>query len=128
MRFQLELRYTASLAKAAHSVVWWNRFRLRTERHFYPIDQLRLPEIHEFVMNDVEFSIFEMLKILFPPMLRGKKINFDFSFQITWSGLNSKLRSPSSFGQICCNAIMASLQNFRPITSSSSRPYLGNGK
>lgn len=27
-------------------------------------------------------------------------------------------------GQICFNAIIASLQNFSPITSSSSRPYL----
>lgn len=33
----------------------------------------------------------------------------------------------SSFlvGQISSNAMMASLQNFSPITSSSSRPYLG---
>lgn len=47
-----------------------------------------------------------------------------FQSQITWSGLKANRCSVSILGQICCRAIMASLQNFSPITSSSSRPYL----
>lgn len=49
---------------------------------------------------------------------------FLFSFnELTCNGDNGII---SSFlaGQISSNAMMASLQNFNPITSSSSRPYL----
>lgn len=43
-------------------------------------------------------------------------------FKLTWRGDSDSFSL--LVGHICFNAIIASLQNFKPITSSSSRPYL----